>query len=393
MKKNTLFPFLNKELNKLKAGNLYRSLRAVESPQTPNVKINGKSFILLSSNNYLGLSNNNIIKKKAGQALKKYGSGACSSRLISGNIAPYSSLEESISRFKGTEKALVFSSGYAANVGTISAVAEHRDTIFSDSLNHASIIDGCRLSNAHIVIYKHRDTGDLETKLKERKKKGKKIIITDSIFSMDGDIAPLDEIQFIAEKYGCLLFVDDAHATGTMGATGRGSAEYFNINGKIDIYMGTLSKAIGSVGGFIAGSSKLTEYLINKSRSFIYSTGLPPASLAASETAIKIIENDNSYLEKLNRNVSLLKSGLAGLGYDTMGSKSQIIPVLMETEKRALKAFRYLFRNSIFVPAIRPPTVPEGKSRLRITPMASHSIKDIEYVLDVLAKMKKSIFK
>ncbi len=393
MKKNTGLFFLNDEIEHLKSDNLYRSLRVVNSAQKPKARIDGRDFILLSSNNYLGLSNNPLIKKKSAEALKKYGTGACASRLISGNIEPYISLEKTIAQFKGTEKALVFSSGYAANVGAISALAGTDDTIYSDSLNHASIVDGCRLSGADIKVYNHGSAPDLERIIKRSGKRGKKIIITDSIFSMDGDIAPLDEIRTIADKYGCLLFVDDAHATGTMGKTGRGSAEYFHINGKIDIYMGTLSKAVGSVGGFIAGRKILIDYLINKSRSFIYSTGLPPASLAASDAALKLIAKDTSYLEKLKRNIQTLSDGLSALGYDTMGSKSQIIPLLTETEERAIRAFKYLYKNNIFVPAIRPPTVPKGKSRLRITPMASHSKKDIEYVLFILEKMKKTVFK
>ncbi|RMF95004.1 MAG: 8-amino-7-oxononanoate synthase [Candidatus Schekmanbacteria bacterium] len=384
---------MDKELEKLKKENLYRSLRIIESAQKPKVRIEGKEFLLFSSNNYLGLSNNPIIKKKAAEALKKYGCGACASRLISGNVEPYVSLEKTIARFKGTKEALVFSSGYAANVGTISTIAESSDTIFSDALNHASIIDGCRLSRAQIKIYNHKDVNHLEDLVKKTKGRGKKIIITDSIFSMDGDIAPLGDIQKVAKKYGCLLFVDDAHATGTLGKRGRGSAEFFNINGKIDIYMGTLSKAVGSVGGFIAGKRKLIEFLINRSRSFIYSTGLPPSALAASQSALELIEKDLSYLNNLKRNEKLIKEGLEEIGYDTMESETQIIPVLMETEERAIKAFHFLFKNNIFVPAIRPPTVPKGKARLRITPMASHTRKDIEYLLDVFAKMKKAIFK
>jgi len=377
------------ELSRLKKENLYRLLRTIDGPQSSKVKIKGKSFILLSSNNYLGLINHPYIKRKSADALKKYGTGSGSSRLISGNTALYDKLEKKIAAFKGCESSLVFSSGYAANVGTISALADKGDIIFSDELNHASIIDGSRLSGAKIFVYPHNDIEVLERSLKKSAKYKKRLIITDSIFSMDGDLADLPEIVRIAEKYNAILMVDDAHATGVLGKKGRGSAEYFNINGKIDVYMGTLSKAIGSVGGFICGSGKLTEYLINKSRSFIYSTGLPPAALAASLAAFEIIEKDLSFKERLWENVSFLKNGLDELGYDTMNTKTQIIPVLLKSEKRTLKAMNYLYEKGIFLPGIRPPTVPQGKSRLRATVMATHSKIDLEHVLDLFRKMKR----
>ena len=381
--------FLDEELSRLKKENLYRSLRTIDGPQSPKVKIKGKTFILLSSNNYLGLINHPYIKRKSAEALKKYGTGSGASRLISGNIALYDELEKKIAEFKGCESSLVFSSGYAANIGTIPALAGKGDIIFSDELNHASIIDGSRLSGAKVFIYPHNDIAILEKELKKAGKYSRRIIITDSIFSMDGDLACLPEIVSIAEKYGAVLMVDDAHATGVLGAKGRGSTEYFNINGKIDVYMGTLSKAIGSVGGFIAGSKKLAEYLINKSRSFIYSTGLPPAALAASLAAFEIIEKDLSFKKRLWKNVSFLKTGLDELGYDTMNTKTQIIPVLLKSEKRTLKAMYYLYEKRIFLPGIRPPTVPENKCRLRATVMATHTKRDLEYVLEVFRKMKR----
>ena len=377
------------ELSRLKKENLYRSLKTIDGPQSSKVKIKGKSFILLSSNNYLGLINHPYIKRKSNEALKKFGTGSGASRLISGNISLYDKLEKKIAWFKGCESSLVFSSGYAANVGTISALAGKGDIIFSDELNHASIIDGSRLSGAKIFVYPHNDIEALERSLKKSAKYKKRLIITDSIFSMDGDLADLPAIVKTTEKYGAVLMVDDAHATGVLGEKGRGSAEYFNINGKIDVYMGTLSKAIGSVGGFICGSRKLTEYLINKSRSFIYSTGLPPAALAASLAAFEIIEKDLSFKKRLWENVSFLKNGLDALGYDTMNTKTQIIPVLLKSEKRTLKAMNYLYGKGIFLPAIRPPTVPEGKSRLRATVMATHTMTDLESVLDVFRKMKR----
>ncbi|MBI5374872.1 MAG: 8-amino-7-oxononanoate synthase [Candidatus Schekmanbacteria bacterium] len=383
--------FIDEELKRLKDKNLYRVLRPVSTPQDHRIKIAGKSFILLSSNNYLGLANHKLIKKKSAEALIKYGTGAGASRLISGNIELYDELEKTISRFKRTESALVFSSGYAANVGTISALASEKDTIFSDELNHASIIDGCRLSGADIKVYPHSNADKLEWMVKKYRGRGKKFIITDSIFSMDGDIAPLGEIKNIASKHGCILFVDDAHATGVLGKTGRGSSELFRIDGRIDIYMGTLSKALGSAGGFICGKKELIDFLINKSRSFIYSTGLPPSALAAGTAAIELIEKDRSLRDKLLKNVEILKAGLDSLGYDTMKSETQIIPVLMKSEELAIRAFNFLYENGIFVPAIRPPTVPPNMSRLRITVMATHTMKEMEFVLDVFSKMRRAI--
>lgn len=381
--------YLDKELFRLKKDNLNRILRIVESPQSPEAIIEGKRFLLLSSNNYLGLTTHPYIKKKSVEAIKKYGTGSGASRLISGNIALYNSLEKNIADFKRCKSSLVFSSGYAANVGTVSSLAGKDDIIFSDELNHASIVDGCRLSRAKTSIYPHKNLKALETGLRKAKKYQKRIVITDSIFSMDGDLAPLPEILELSEKYNAILMVDDAHATGVLGKNGRGSAEYFGIEGKIDIYMGTLSKAIGSIGGFIAGSGKLTEYLINRARSFIYSTGLPPATLAASIAAIEIIKSDLSFKEKLWKNVDFLKAGFDSMGYDTMNTKSQIIPVLLESEKKTMKAMSYLYDNGIFIPGIRPPTVPVGKSRLRVTVMANHRLKDLEYVLEVFRKMRK----
>src|SRR3989338_5479784 len=384
-----LTSYLDKELFRLKKYNLHRVLRAVESPQSPEVIIEGKRFLLLSSNNYLGLANHPYIKKKSVEALKKYGTGSGASRLISGNTALYNSLEKKIAGFKRCESSLVFSSGYAANIGTISSLAGKNDIIFSDKLNNASIVDGCRLSRAETLIYPHKNLKVLEKGLWEAKKYQKRIIITDSIFSMDGDLAPLPEILELSEKYNAILMVDDAHATGVLGKNGRGSAEYFGIEGKIDIYMGTLSKALGSIGGFIAGSGKLTDYLINRARSFIYSTGLPPSSLAASIAAIETIESNLNFKEKLWRNVNFLKAGFDSMGYDTMNTKTQIIPVLLGSERKTMKAMSYLYDNGIFIPGIRPPTVPNGKSRLRVTPMANHTAKDLEHVLEVFRKMKK----
>jgi len=383
--------FIDEELKRLKDKNLYRILRPVSTPQDHRIKIAGKSFILLSSNNYLGLANHKLIKKKSAEVLIKYGTGAGASRLISGNIELYDELEKIIARFKRTESALVFSSGYAANVGTISALAVEKDIIFSDELNHASIIDGCRLSGAEIKVYPHSSADKLEWMIKKSRSRGKKFIITDSIFSMDGDIAPLGEIKSIASKHGCILFVDDAHATGVLGKTGRGSAELFGIDGEIDVYMGTLSKALGSAGGFICGKKELIDFLINKSRSFIYSTGLPPSALAAGTAAIELIEKNRSLRDKLLKNVEMLKTGLDSLGYDTMKSETQIIPVLMKSEELAIRAFNFLYDNGIFVPAIRPPTVPPNMSRLRITVMATHTMKEMEYVLDVFSKMRRTI--
>lgn len=379
--------FLNKELHNLKKIDLFRELKLVESSQGPRVTINGKEIILLCGNNYLGLANHPAIKKAAIKAIREYGCGSGASRLISGTMTLHHELEKKIAQFKETDSALIFNSGYHANMGVLPSLMKNKDVIFCDELNHASIIDGCRLSKAETVFYPHKDMNLLEELLKKPGKYKKKIIVTDGIFSMDGDLAPLPDIVSLAEKYSAFSMVDDAHATGVFGKKGKGSVEHFNLSKKIDIQMGTLGKALGSFGAFIAGSKELTDYLINRSRPFIYTTALPPAVLAASIAAIDMIQSKPVFRKKLWKNVNYFKEGLKKRGFNKVNSDSQIIPIIIGDTKKTVAAGKYLFGKGVFVVGIRPPTVPRRKERLRITIMASHNRKDLDYALNILEEM------
>jgi len=381
------------ELKELENKGLLRKLSFIESSAGSHIKIKGKDFINFSSNDYLNLSGHQEIVKAAITALKKYGFGSGSSRLLSGSRLPHKKLEERISAFKKREAALVFNSGYSANTGIIPALAGSGDMILSDELNHASIVDGARLSNAGVKIYRHRDMNHLEKLLKTfylsgKSKGGQSLIVTDTVFSMDGDIAPLKDIVSLAEKYNALLMVDDAHGTGVLGKNGRGGLEHFGIKGENIIQMGTLSKAFGCFGAFVAGSKKLIDLLINRARSFIYSTSLPPAVAVACEKAIDIVEYESEERRRaLWKNRSRLFEGLNKLGYDTLNSETQIIPVLIGYTENALRIGNYLFRKKIFAPAIRPPTVPDGKCRIRFSVTAAHTDEDIDMVLEILKRL------
>lgn len=394
-----VFDFIGKELSALEESGLYRRLSLVQGAQEPRVRINGRDVILLCSNNYLGLANHPKIKEAAISAIEKYGFGSGASRLVSGNMESHRELEDRLARFKGTEAALVFNSGYHANIGIISSLVGRGDIIFSDKLNHASIVDGCLLSRAELKRYPHCDLDALEKFLKNASRithhASRKLIITDGVFSMDGDIAPLQDISKLADKYNCMLMVDDAHSTGVLGENGKGTLEHFGIdnpnpvlrhNGTGIIQMGTLGKALGCFGAYVAGSRKLIDYLINKARSFIYTTSLPPSVCAASIAAIDIVENEPQIRQDLWDRVKFFRDGLKCAGLDIMNSETQIIPILIGEADKAIKISRNLLDKGIFVQAIRPPTVPEGTSRLRITLMANHSLDDLKYALDCIKK-------
>jgi len=385
-------------LKGLKRKGLLRKLVHIESPfssessRTDRTKIfiDGQTYTNFSSNDYLGLSGHPEIIKAAVRALKRYGVGSGASRLLSGSYISHKKLEDRIAKFKKTEAALVFNSGYAANTGIIPAIAGDDTTIFSDELNHASIIDGLRLSKARVKIYKHMDVIHLERLLKNTS--AKKLIVTDTVFSMDGDIAPLKDVVFLSKKYNAMLMIDDAHGTGVLGKTGRGCLEYFGIRGDDIIQMGTLSKAFGCFGGFASGSKDLINFLINRARSFIYSTSLPPAVAEACIKAIDIVSSESHNLRKrLWGNRQRLYQGLKELGYNTLNSETQIIPVLVGDIRNTLKIGNYLYRQKIFAPAIRPPTVPEGKCRMRFSVTAAHTDKDIDLVLESLRNIKSRI--
>lgn len=380
----------SEELESLRNKNLLRKLIHVESSGNANIKIKGKVYTNYSSNDYLGLSAHPEIVNAAASALKKYGFGSGSSRLLSGTCAPHAELEERIAMFKKTEAALVFNTGYAANTGIIPAIAGADTVIFSDELNHASIVDGTRLSKAVVKVYRHREMNHLESLLKKslnRKFIRRRLVITDSVFSMDGDIAPLEDLVSLCKIYDALLMIDDAHGTGVLGKTGRGALEHFDIKPDNIIQMGTLSKAAGCFGAFVAGNKDLIDLLVNKARSFIYSTSLPPAAAAAGCKAIDIIDRRSVRLrERLWKNRKRLYDGFINMGFDTLDSETPIIPVLAGDVKNTLELARHLFKYKIFAPAIRPPTVPEDKCRIRFSVTAGHTADDIDKTLECLDK-------
>ncbi|MDH3976189.1 MAG: 8-amino-7-oxononanoate synthase [Deltaproteobacteria bacterium] len=388
--------FIEKEIEELKNKGLYRKLRTVETAQGHKVRIDGREVILLCSNDYLGLANHRKVKEAARKAIVKYGFGAGASRLVSGTMALHRQLEEKIAEFKGTEAALLFNSGYAANSGAIPAIAGKGDLIFSDRLNHASIVDGCRLSLAEVRRYRHLDMNALERYLEHAAEDevmyAQKLIVTDGIFSMDGDIAPIDRIVELAKTYGAMVMVDEAHGTGVLGAKGRGSVEHSGVDSNdITVNMGTFGKALGSYGAYIAGARSMIDYIMNRSRSFIYSTALPPSTAAATLAAIDIVDQEPQRREKLHKNAAFMKKGLDSLGFETMDSETQIIPVLAGESSLACKMMDSLLEQGIFVLAIRPPTVPEGTARLRVTVTSQHTRADISRALDAFKKSGKEV--
>jgi glycine C-acetyltransferase/8-amino-7-oxononanoate synthase len=379
---------ISNELKEIKKSGLYRELNIVEGAQGPHVKIKGRKYISFCSNNYLGLANHPEIAKAVEDAVKKYGWGAGASRLISGNMKLHETLEDEISKFKRKESTIVFPTGYMANIGTICSLVSSGDLVICDRLNHASIIDGCRLSGATFRVYPHRDTVKLENILKKSSKYPRKLIVTDTVFSMDGDLAPLPDIVRIARKYKAMVMVDEAHGTGVFGKNGRGVVEHFNLNEKVNIVMGTLSKAVGSLGGFVSGDKNLINYLRNKARTFMYTTALPPAVCAASIAGIRLIQRDHSLRESLWRNVCYLKERLKLLNINVISSESPIIPVMIGDAKKAVDVSRFLFKRGVLIPAIRPPTVPDKSSRLRFTVMSTHTRADLDKLLDVLSTIQ-----
>jgi predicted pyridoxal phosphate-dependent acyltransferase len=383
--------FWVEELSLLKEEGLHRELKRLESSQSPRVIIDNQEVIMLASNNYLGLSTRKEIKEEVIQVIEEYGTGSGGSRLTTGNYDLHEELESKLANFKETEAALVFNTGYMANLGVLTTVVGAEDVIICDKLNHASIIDGCRLSKAKLLVYKHGNLERLEMILKRSSKYRKKLIVTDGVFSMDGDLAPLPEIVELAKKYQALVMVDDAHGTGVLGKKGSGIVEYFDLKGKIDIQLGTLSKALGSEGGFVAGSKDLIDLLRNKARAFIYSTALAPATIGASLASLNYLQSHPELIKKLWRNIKLLKDGLEDLGYDLLPSNSAIIPIMIGDTEKTMKLSKSLVKEGVLAPGIRPPTVPRGMSRIRVTVMANHSSEDIEEALDIFARAGREV--
>jgi len=380
---------LNAGLDQLRADGLHRTLRAVDSAQGARIVLDGREFLNFSSNDYLGLANDPVLKRAAAAALERFGVGAGASRLVCGNLQPYEELERQLAAFKAREAALVFGSGYAANVGTITALVGEGDVVILDKLDHASIIDGARQSGATIRVYPHRNLKKLEDILRQGDSTRRKLIITETVFSMDGDLAPLAEIVELKEKYGAWLMIDEAHATGLYAKNRRGLAEAADVENKIDVTLGTLSKALGCAGGFVVGSRPLIDWLRNRARSLIYSTALPPAIVAAASAAVEFVMSDAGHRrrDQLWRNVSEMKNGLASLGIDNQ-SRAPIMPIIIGDERAAVEASKKLLERGLFVPAIRFPTVPKGKARLRLTVTAAHTDEDIREFLSVFGAIR-----
>ena len=373
--------FLANELKELDHKGIYRQARRLDGPQSPRTVIEGKECILLSSNNYLGLTEHPEVKGAAKEAVERWGAGAGGSRLTTGNYALHEELEQEIASFKKSAGAVLFGTGYMANLGVIQALAGRGDAVISDELNHASIIDGARLSRAEVKVFRHRDTGHLEEILAESRDNRRRLIVTDGVFSMDGDLAPLPDIAVLAERYSAMVMVDDAHGTGVFGRRGTGSVEHFGLEGKIQVQMGTLSKALGSSGAYVAGTRELVDYLKNKARSFIFSTAPPPAAVGAALAALRIVQRQPDIRQQLWRNARYLRGELKGLGYNVPAYESTIIPIFIGDAAETMRLARELQDGGVFAPGIRPPTVPQGTSRIRVTVMAAHTLEDMDRAL------------
>jgi glycine C-acetyltransferase len=394
----TLQDWLAEQLQLLKDQHLYKVPRILQTPAQGRVRMDGKEVVNLSSNNYLGLANHPKVRQAAIEAIERWGVGAGAVRWIGGTMEVHDELERRLASFKQVEAVLVFQSGFTANSGTIPTLMVEGDVIISDELNHASIIDGVRLSNAEYRksegwVYNHKDMNHLEEILKRANDKGfkKKMIVTDGVFSMDGDIAPLPTIVELAERYDALVMVDDAHASGVLGKNGAGTTSHFNLYGRVDIQLGTLSKALGVMGGYIAGSQLLKEYLINRGRPYLFSTAHPPMVAAALIAALDVMENDPEPMQRLWANAKWWKENLAALGFDTMGSETPITPVYCGDEAKAVQMERMLWDEGVYALSICYPTVPRGKARIRTMPSAAHSEDDLAFALEAFKKVGESL--
>ena len=382
---------LQRELDGLKVEGLYRWLRQVDGPQGPRIHVDGRDAIHFAGSDYLGLACHPRLKKAACQATLRYGCGAASARLISGNYDLYFQFEERLARFKQAEAALLFSTGYQANLGVISALMGSQDVVFSDALNHASIVDGCRLSRAQIRIFPHNDLAALERLLKRERSTGRRLIVVDGLYSMDGDVAPLGEIVGLAERYDCMTMMDDSHGTGVLGETGRGTAEATGVLGRIDIETGSLAKALAGFGAYVVGSRTVIEYLINRARSFIFTCAMPPAVLATALEALTIVEQEPERRDRLWDNTRHIRTSLQKAGFAVSPSGTQIIPLMVGEPERAMRFCQELLDRGVFAQGIRYPSVPRGTERIRLTVTASHSKADLDAALTALAEAGQAL--
>lgn len=384
--------YLKEKVQALKDDGLYKSLVTVDGPNEPECVIDGRKVINLSSNNYLGFANHPRLKKAAIAAIEKYGVGAGAVRAIVGNLTIHNELEAALAKFKREEAVLIFQSGFNCNAGVIQAVTDKGDLIISDQLNHASIIDGTRLSKADKAIFQHSDMADLERVLKEKRKDYKNVlIITDGVFSMDGDIAKLPGIVELAEKYDCLTYVDDAHASGVLGESGRGSVDHFHLHGRVDFAMGTLSKAIGVVGGYVAGKQITIDWLRNRARPYLFSTGMTPADAGACIEAIKMLTESTEYTDRLWSNAKYFKEKLSKLGFNTGHSETPITPIIIGNEAKTLEFSKTLFENGLFSGPIVFPTVPKGTGRIRCMVSAGHTQDMLDRAVAICEKTGKQL--
>lgn len=391
--KNHELKYLKEKINQLKEDGVYRVLPVNEGPCTNRITLNGQTNVVnLSSNNYLGLANHPRVVKASIEAIKKYGVGAGAVRTIVGNYDLLNQLEDLLADFKHEEAVMCFQSGLNCNIGTIQAIVEKGDLIISDELNHASIIDGVRLSKADKAIYKHADTKDLERILKEKRDQYRNVlIITDGVFSMDGDLAPLPEIVELAEQYDAMTYVDDAHGSGVLGTSGRGTVDHFNLHGRVDFIIGTLSKAIGVVGGYVASKQVTKEWLSHRARPLLFSTALPPAATGATIESVKMLMESEEYTQKLWDNARYFKEKLNTLGFNTGHSQTPITPVIIGSEAKTMEFSRALLQKGVYVSGIVFPTVPLGTGRLRVMISASHTYEDLDYAVEQFSIVGKEL--
>ncbi|HLH09932.1 MAG TPA: glycine C-acetyltransferase [Terriglobales bacterium] len=389
--------FLHDQLEDLKAKGTYFHLRVLQDEQAAVCTFDGKKVINLASNNYLGLTTHPKLREAALEATRKYGVGSGAVRTIAGTMSLHMQLEEKIARFKNVEACVVFQSGFTANSGTVSAILGKEDFIISDELNHASIIDGARLSRAKILVFRHKDLGHAEEQLASvRDQPGHKLLITDGVFSMDGDVGPLPGLCDLAEKYGAIMMVDDAHASGVLGRNGRGTIDHFNVHGRVDVQVGTLSKAIGALGGYVCGSRDLIEFLYHRGRPFLFSTSHPPSVAATCLAAFDVLEKEPERIDRLWENTRFFKKELGNLGFNiggknTPASETPITPLIVGEGRLAMEFSRELFKEGVMATGIAFPTVPEGKARIRAIMTATHTREDLDQALEVLKRVGKRL--
>jgi glycine C-acetyltransferase len=383
--------YLGDELNSLKQQNLYRHLRILEDEQKAHTTFDQRSVVNLSSNNYLGLTTHPRLRQAALKAIEEFGVGSGSVRTIAGTMAIHMELERRLAEFKQVEAVVVFQSGFTANAGTVSSVLTKEDVVISDELNHASIIDGCRLSRATIKVFPHKDIDAARKIIKELPASQRKLLITDGVFSMDGDLGPLPDLCALAEDTGCIMMVDDAHASGVFGRNGRGTVDHFGMHGRVDIQVGTLSKAVGALGGYVAGNRNLIEFLYHRARPFLFSTSHPPAVAAACIAAVDVLMEEPQIIDRLWENTRFFKAGLERLGFNTGISESPITPVIAGESAKAMKLSDRLFEEGVFAQGLAFPTVARDKARVRTIVTATHTRDDLQYALDTFEKVGKEL--